>query len=314
MGKILKHKSLILAAVLPLAFWAGLFGFWFFKDSKSADANPIIIKNNSISNSNNISRLASISATQIDEDNDGLSDWEESIYGTDPKKSDTDADGYLDGEEILSGRDPLKKGPNDQLEIKNKKSVDTENQTATEKILKLAVENSVKTINSNNASELNETQIAQILAQSFNDPQMSQKLKEALKSELYYFIPPNLEELKIIKDNEKNTKIYWENMRKSFEAMIKTEPKEDFFQVIGQSAQTNNFSKLDGFIVFYQSSYEAFQKIEIPLSLSQNHKNMLTVLYKYWKISESIKTLEQNPARTLLALNQLTEITRQYFK
>lgn len=42
-----------------------------------------------------------------DSDGDGLKDWEESIYGTDPLNPDTDGDGYLDGEEIYSGHDPL---------------------------------------------------------------------------------------------------------------------------------------------------------------------------------------------------------------
>lgn len=48
-----------------------------------------------------------------DSDNDGLKDWEEKFYGTDPINPDTDNDGYLDGEEINSGHNPLVKGPND---------------------------------------------------------------------------------------------------------------------------------------------------------------------------------------------------------
>jgi len=32
----------------------------------------------------------------VDSDNDGLTDEEEKIYGTDPKKQDTDGDGYSD--------------------------------------------------------------------------------------------------------------------------------------------------------------------------------------------------------------------------
>ncbi len=51
----------------------------------------------------------------LDSDQDGLSDEEEKIYGTDPHNPDTDGDGYSDGAEVRSGYDPLKKAPGDKL-------------------------------------------------------------------------------------------------------------------------------------------------------------------------------------------------------
>jgi hypothetical protein len=47
-------------------------------------------------------------ANNKDTDSDGLPDWQEILYGTDPKKADTDGDGTNDANEIKSGRDPLK--------------------------------------------------------------------------------------------------------------------------------------------------------------------------------------------------------------
>ncbi|PJE76708.1 hypothetical protein COV05_02995 [Candidatus Uhrbacteria bacterium CG10_big_fil_rev_8_21_14_0_10_48_16] len=41
-----------------------------------------------------------------DSDGDGLTDLEESEYGTDPLNPDTDGDGYSDGDEVASGYDP----------------------------------------------------------------------------------------------------------------------------------------------------------------------------------------------------------------
>lgn len=41
-----------------------------------------------------------------DTDGDGLKDWEEKLWKTDPTKSDTDMDGTPDGKEIQEGRDP----------------------------------------------------------------------------------------------------------------------------------------------------------------------------------------------------------------
>ncbi|MDD3487733.1 MAG: hypothetical protein PHF35_05190 [Candidatus Moranbacteria bacterium] len=50
------------------------------------------------------------SASELDSDNDGLSDGVEAIYETDPGNPDTDGDGYKDGEEVLNGYDPLVAG------------------------------------------------------------------------------------------------------------------------------------------------------------------------------------------------------------
>lgn len=43
----------------------------------------------------------------VDTDEDGLKDWEEVIYGTDPYNPDTDGDEISDGDEIAQGSNPL---------------------------------------------------------------------------------------------------------------------------------------------------------------------------------------------------------------
>jgi hypothetical protein len=51
----------------------------------------------------------------IDTDQDGLSNDEEKLYGTNHLVADTDSDGYSDGTEVKSGYDPLKKAPGDKI-------------------------------------------------------------------------------------------------------------------------------------------------------------------------------------------------------
>lgn len=55
----------------------------------------------------------------LDADQDGLSDDEEKVFGTDPLKKDTDGDSYSDGVEVQSGYDPLKPAPGDKLTNEN---------------------------------------------------------------------------------------------------------------------------------------------------------------------------------------------------
>lgn len=50
-----------------------------------------------------------------DSDIDGLPDWQEELYGSDPQKTDTDEDGTNDGDEITLDRDPTIPGPKDPL-------------------------------------------------------------------------------------------------------------------------------------------------------------------------------------------------------
>ena len=50
-----------------------------------------------------------------DSDQDGLSNDEEKLYGTDPFEKDSDGDGYSDGVEVESGYDPLKPAPGDKI-------------------------------------------------------------------------------------------------------------------------------------------------------------------------------------------------------
>ncbi len=52
-----------------------------------------------------------------DTDRDGLKDFEETLWKTDPANPDTDGDGSTDGEEVQNDRNPLKKGPNDRLSL-----------------------------------------------------------------------------------------------------------------------------------------------------------------------------------------------------
>lgn len=52
---------------------------------------------------------------QPDSDNDGLKDWEEELWQTDPSNPDTDGDGFKDGEEVIANHSPVIKAPEDNL-------------------------------------------------------------------------------------------------------------------------------------------------------------------------------------------------------
>jgi len=61
-----------------------------------------------------------------DQDNDGLKDWEETLWKTDSRNADSDGDGTLDGEEVNQNRNPAVKGPNDTLNSQKNQAGETE--------------------------------------------------------------------------------------------------------------------------------------------------------------------------------------------
>lgn len=111
----LSLKSQIIAAVLILGL--GVFiGIWLIqKKELSFSIEPKTNKEKEISQEKG-SLANQISLTKDkDSDKDGLADWEETIYKTDPYNPDTDNDGYSDGEEVAAGYSPTSPSPNDKI-------------------------------------------------------------------------------------------------------------------------------------------------------------------------------------------------------
>ncbi len=100
------RKFAIIALALLLAV-GGLFLFFGGEAMrrKTADAPQKEIVSGAVRGKN----------SQKDSDNDGLKDWEEVLWKTDPQNPDTDGDGTPDGEEVKLGRDPTIPAPGDKI-------------------------------------------------------------------------------------------------------------------------------------------------------------------------------------------------------
>jgi len=109
----------------------GGFGFALFKQL-SQKPSPQIAGNN---NQKEQGAALDASLTLKDTDQDGLKDWEEALWKTNPKNPDTDGDGTGDGNEVRAGRNPLVKGPKDVLATAAApKITGADNRTTTQKI------------------------------------------------------------------------------------------------------------------------------------------------------------------------------------
>jgi len=111
--KYLPSKKFVTALSIAVAIilLAIIFNYWKPNTTKYKNTNLITDAN------------ASSSVMNLDSDNDGLPDWKEGLYGTNPKVIDTDGDGTSDFDEIAINRDPLKANtaqkdqePNDKID------------------------------------------------------------------------------------------------------------------------------------------------------------------------------------------------------
>ncbi|MEK7647227.1 MAG: hypothetical protein AAB378_02525 [Patescibacteria group bacterium] len=99
-----RNPKIILGALLALL--AIVLFFWL-------SGEKFLQKNKNESAKLTAERIA-IADANGDPDNDGLKNWEEALWKTDPNNQDMDKDGTPDGQEIKENRNPLKAGLDDQ--------------------------------------------------------------------------------------------------------------------------------------------------------------------------------------------------------
>jgi hypothetical protein len=157
----------------------------------------------------------------LDSDQDGLSDEEEKLYGTNPANPDTDGDSYSDGTEVRSGYDPLKKAPGDKLSGFVAEGTTSNNATST--VL-------------GDSSEINITEdisqkINELTAKATeNNEAVSMNELESLVNETMTVSTPQEDELPEIKREDLNIKE--QNYDKLSDEKAEAKRKEDFLNYI----------------------------------------------------------------------------------
>jgi len=128
-----KFSLILLSIIVALGI---IYGFSLFKKPKTI----------SLSNTKTENQASAPAFLNLDSDNDGLKDWEEALWKTDPQKADSDGDGTVDGEEVRLDRDPTKQNinpagqePSDKIAeeiiaIRDEAQANFEELTVTEKV------------------------------------------------------------------------------------------------------------------------------------------------------------------------------------
>lgn len=296
-----KNKSFVIAAVLPFVFWGALIGLWFLKDP--ATTNNIKSSKNNLAGQISISQLAT--ANIMDSDKDGLSDWEESIYNTDPHNPDSDGDNYLDGEEILSGHNPAQKGPNDLMINYSQSQSKNTSKTATETFAKVALKNFLSNDASLNIDNLSPEKLDSELKKSFeNNSEVMSDYKETMRSLLYEFTPPDLDKKIKISENDPDGKKYLAQLNNILIDTTSKYPAVELNKIITAAFQNRNYQEINSAIDYYSYVYNELLDVRVSSDLAPLHKEILRLFYETYKILEATKNWENDPVRATVALEK----------
>lgn len=236
-----------------------------------------------------------------DDDKDGLKNWEEQIYQTDPKNADTDRDGTNDGDEINQGRDPLKKGPDDKIEIKSEIKESETKTNLTNQFAETFLREPVTQIIAGGKPNINTR-----LVEAYTDQLLSKSILDGA---------PKVNESGLKKNpvnSLENIQAYLQNFEKIWKNNIA--PLEKELDITVTAFQEQNYSdlpKLEKNIAAYQKTIDEIKLLFAPASVWNFHVGILDFLYKIKLSAELMKEAEKDPLKAMLAIKDRLDLNNK---
>ena len=247
-----------------------------------------------------------------DLDFDGLSGWEETIYGTDPENPDTDGDGYLDGEEVIAGYDPTKKAPNDKLENNQEDTQQTRPEPGNlTQMLAYILRNQMLFDDPLTFSEQNVTS-QELALENVADEKVVEALKKTSTNFLSEFIPDFKEsQFEIINDvSFQAVQNYRGQIAEKIGPLESCQdinnPKDDT-DIVTEAIANKDFEIINCLSASHSQGYQAIKKIPVPITCLEIHKKLLTILWTLSKTYQSLPKFEQDPLKGLIALEKFNQ-------
>jgi hypothetical protein len=226
-----------------------------------------------------------------DTDNDGLKDWEENLWNTDPKNPDSDSDGTYDGDEVKQGRDPKKPGPDDKLSQEQIASSEQKSKTLTEELA-------------------HNIDIRYFLEKGFSNNQpLSEDQKNNIASSLLSDIG---KELSMYGNaySEKDINISQSTSMREYGNKLGGFISNTFnglsgyeLQIVDRASKSGNMTilkQLDPYIAGYAKVIEFMKQQPVPPAMTQGHLIFINSLNNLKIADEKMKLLETDGASALV--------------
>lgn len=231
-----------------------------------------------------------------DTDLDGVSDWQEGLFGTDPTKKDTNDDGIPDSVEIARMNGRTAENGELNLNIENSKSLTETDQLSREIFSTVATLNQTGIVDQETIDKLSES-----LANKIQEPSTNRKVFK-------------LNDLKIL---ETNTLQDVNNYNNSLNKIYAKYPVEKSVLDILQKfiiAENDNFDndilkELDSIVKQSNKIITEIIKIPVPNNLAFLHLDMLNKMQKVVENIDDIKLYDADPIVAMTAISQYEEST-----
>lgn len=244
-----------------------------------------------------------------DDDNDGLKNWEEALWGTDPKNSDTDADGTPDREEIQQNRDPTKPGPDDRAVPLAERLADL-NPAGTEPNLTAELAASINSaVTPDLLSRIKNGARPEDLGELFSAISTSnvEKLFGPIKT-------VNIKELAVSPANDADTvRRYFNAVYDVYAATLVKLPADDL-AILVLAVQANDFSKLgqiDAVIAALDQSIRGVKGIAVPKGHEDFVLTELNYLVRTKHLVSLLRRADQDPLAAMIAAQLRVDLMRE---
>lgn len=265
-----------------------------------------------------------ISSQTIDSDNDGLKDWEENLYKTDPWNPDTDGDGYLDGEEINSRHNPLVKGPNDNqvfypLPVGDKYNITNKIFADFSSVLNSYIEQknqyaqdhpNIKSPKEYLSQTSSET-LTEMFTRAMSDNENNWTIQvNAILEQLPEIFNIEIIDNDIIITDDNSSKAINAYIQKLF-SVIKSADfllNETNLVLLKDSLISEDFAQIDGLILTNDETIALLLNYPVPSSIKNMHKQFLKLQITARNIFISLRSSAIDPIKALVAAKELENI------
>lgn len=233
-----------------------------------------------------------------DSDNDGLKDWEEILWKTDPNKADTDGDGTPDAEEIKQNRNPLVAGPNDELKKTEEKSktATTTTRTLTDKISEeFAVQYLTAAGTAEGALDI------------FQKKSIAESLIESLSRDaLLYKDRFSSSDIRVAQSASQDSIKNYLNTTGDFLNKTFADLGEPEISIVDRALSAEKYEdlkKLDAYIAAYQKTVEFLKKQSVPENYASLHLELMNIMQNAAVADSFMRVTDKDPARGLMGLS-----------
>ncbi len=231
----------------------------------------------------------------LDSDGDGLKDWEESLWGTDPNNRDSDGDETPDGEEVDTGRDPTVPAPGDERSEVEKLAKETyrEELSDTDRFAQDFFERYLELKERNALGGAEEDALV---------AEFIKKSEEGLVIDVY-----SSSDLNVVSKTPEVVTEYSSKVLSVFES-FSVIPENELVILSNalESGEEEDFAKLDDVISIYKTATQNLANISIPNDAISVHVSLLNGFNSMTELLTYMRGVNTDPIKAIASVNSFT--------